>query len=327
MASVWLLLFAVVGAVGTAPKLTSYNVDTSQITVSGVSSGAFFAVQFHVAYSKIIRGAGVIAGGPFWCAQASEAIAITSCMQQPELISVTELIAITRASAVTDVIDSTNYLKKSRVYTISGYRDTVVLPGVVKKLVEYYSEFVTEGNITSLYSLPAEHCFPTEDYGNECSHLGSPYINKCGFDAAREILLHIYPGSHQHLSSYQAENLYEFDQSEFYKEGLLSCMDTTGYIYVPTVCQSQRTPCRLHIAFHGCRQGRIYLQDLWPTHTGYAQSAEGLQTIVLFPQVVNSTLNPQGCWDWYGYTTPAYASKLGLQMAAVRRMVERIGRV
>ena len=68
----------------------------------------------------------------------------------------------------------------------------------------------------------------------------------------------------------------------------------------------------------------MYLQDEYPSHTGYAQNAEGLQTIVLFPQVVNSTVNPKGCWDWWGYTSPAYASQLGIQMAAVRRMVERV---
>ncbi len=33
------------------------------ISVSGLSSGAYFAVQFHVAFSKDIMGAGVVAGG------------------------------------------------------------------------------------------------------------------------------------------------------------------------------------------------------------------------------------------------------------------------
>jgi len=330
MFSTWLQLLAIVGlAVGAyskAPKLTYYNVDTSQITASGLSSGGYFAVQFHVAYSKIIRGVGVIAGGPFWCAQGSVFIATDSCMKRPDLISTTELVAITYSSAATGVIDSTRYLKNSQVYTLSGQLDTVVSPGVVKKLVEYYSEFVTEGNITSLYSLPAEHSFPTNDYGSPCNYLGSPYINKCGLDAAQEILSHMYPGSYPPSSSYEAQNLFEFDQSEFYLEGL-SSMDTTGYVYVPTVCQSGKTSCKLHVAFHGCQQGKMYLQDEYPMYTGYGQNAEGLQTIVLFPQVVNSTLNPKGCWDWWGYTSPAYASKLGLQMAAVRRMVERVAHI
>lgn len=40
-----------------------YNVDQGKISVSGYSSGGFFAVQFHVAYSKSIMGSGIIAGG------------------------------------------------------------------------------------------------------------------------------------------------------------------------------------------------------------------------------------------------------------------------
>ncbi len=38
----------------------------SPITVSGISSGGFMAVQFHVAHSSTVGGAGVVAGGPYW---------------------------------------------------------------------------------------------------------------------------------------------------------------------------------------------------------------------------------------------------------------------
>jgi len=46
------------------PKL-----DRTAITVSGLSSGGFFAHQFHVGYSKLVTGAGIIAGGPFRCVE------------------------------------------------------------------------------------------------------------------------------------------------------------------------------------------------------------------------------------------------------------------
>ena len=45
--------------------LGHYNVDKDQISVSGLSSGAYFAVQFHVSFSKTIMGAGIVAGGSF----------------------------------------------------------------------------------------------------------------------------------------------------------------------------------------------------------------------------------------------------------------------
>jgi poly(3-hydroxybutyrate) depolymerase len=50
----------------------------TDITVSGLSSGAFMAVQMHVANSATIRGAGVFAGGPYYCAKGSMMTAMTS---------------------------------------------------------------------------------------------------------------------------------------------------------------------------------------------------------------------------------------------------------
>ena len=51
-------------------KLSGYNADIRESSVSGISSGAFMAVQFGTAWSSVIRGVGVVAGGPYWCAKA-----------------------------------------------------------------------------------------------------------------------------------------------------------------------------------------------------------------------------------------------------------------
>jgi len=42
------------------------KISETEITVSGVSSGAFMAQQLHVAYSDIFSGMGSVAGGPFF---------------------------------------------------------------------------------------------------------------------------------------------------------------------------------------------------------------------------------------------------------------------
>jgi hypothetical protein len=41
----------------------------SKVAVSGISSGAFMAVQLHVAYSSVFKGVGVLAGGPYYCSE------------------------------------------------------------------------------------------------------------------------------------------------------------------------------------------------------------------------------------------------------------------
>ena len=44
--------------------LPSFHGAPSETSVSGLSSGAFMAVQYQVAYSGSVVGAGVVAGGP-----------------------------------------------------------------------------------------------------------------------------------------------------------------------------------------------------------------------------------------------------------------------
>ncbi len=46
------------------------RLDRAVATVSGLSSGAFFAHQIHIAYSSLVEGAGLIAGGPYGCVES-----------------------------------------------------------------------------------------------------------------------------------------------------------------------------------------------------------------------------------------------------------------
>ena len=66
--------------------LPALRADLSRTSVSGLSSGAFMAAQFDVAYSGEVIGAGIVAGGEFYCAGAAgvqplSMAASTSCMR------------------------------------------------------------------------------------------------------------------------------------------------------------------------------------------------------------------------------------------------------
>ena len=64
-----------------AATLPALVIDKTQTTVSGLSSGGFMAVQMHVAYSgTFAKGAGIVAGGPFYCAENSIVNATGRCM-------------------------------------------------------------------------------------------------------------------------------------------------------------------------------------------------------------------------------------------------------
>ena len=50
-----------------APPLPALDIDPEGITISGISSGADFVVNLHVAHSSVIRGVGVFAGQAYHC--------------------------------------------------------------------------------------------------------------------------------------------------------------------------------------------------------------------------------------------------------------------
>ena len=50
------------------PPLPALSIDPTGISISGLSSGADFVVQFQVAFSSLISGVGVFAGQPYHCA-------------------------------------------------------------------------------------------------------------------------------------------------------------------------------------------------------------------------------------------------------------------
>lgn len=87
-------------------------------------------------------------------------------------------------------IDSLSNIKDAKVYVYSGTEDTVVRPGVGKKGGEWYENY--GANIKTVYDVPSEHAWITNDYGNVCTKLKSPYMNNCNYDQALDILTWIY---------------------------------------------------------------------------------------------------------------------------------------
>lgn len=106
--------------------------------------------------------------------------------------NVPHLVQLTKDYAAKGQVDNLNNLKDDNVYIFSGKDDTVIVQEVVKSLQDYYENFVAIDKMVADYSIPAEHCFPTLNYGEPCSTLKSPYIGKCNFDGAYMALSTIY---------------------------------------------------------------------------------------------------------------------------------------
>jgi poly(3-hydroxybutyrate) depolymerase len=333
----WFLVLAllVCGASPAADRLPGLDADLSATSVSGISSGGYMAVQFHIAHSATVVGAGVLAAGPYYCAQGSVWTARNNCLKpdaSTALPAVSLLKRDTDTLARSGRIDPIANLKRARVWLFTGKRDETVDASVVQALERYYREYVPTAAIAYVNDVNAGHAMVTTDYGRSCAATASPFINECHFDAAGKLLEHIY-GPLQPAAGTQTGRVVAFAQSEFAAGApyAVSLADT-GYAYVPRACETVR--CRVHVAFHGCAQSAETIGEKFVRHAGYNRWADSNAIIVLYPQTITRygfggwpltfVYNPNGCWDWWGYAGADYHTRNGAQVRAVMAMLDRL---
>jgi Esterase PHB depolymerase len=324
------LLLACLPVGAAVPALPRMGADLSQTTVSGLSSGGFMAVQLQVAYSSRIAGAGVVAGGPYYCALNS-ALFIWQCMGQNPLLPPNARLRadFARDRAADGRIDPLRHLGVRRIYVYSGTQDTIVRPLAVDATVAFFQEVgVPSANLRYVNDIPSGHALITAGQGRDCADNASPYINQCevqgqAYDQAGALLTHLL-GALQPPSGQAQGTLLKFRQRGFAPAS--SSMAAAAYLYVPPACQPVGSRCRVHVALHGCAQSVAKVGEVFLRETGYNRWADTNRMLVLYPQVdAREPSNPQGCWDWWGYTDSRYADKAGVQPRAIMAMVRRLG--
>jgi poly(3-hydroxybutyrate) depolymerase len=310
-------------------RLAPLPIVDGSTTVSGLSAGGAMAVQFHVANSSLVSGAGVLAAGPYYCAENSLRYALGRCMQGDDPIAVDELVGLTSQLALDARIDPIANLANDRVWIFHGGRDEVVGKPVVDALQAYYELLVDPRGVVRTELPAAGHTFPTAASNlQDCSKTDTPFIGNCGVDGARTLLEHLYGKFAAGKGKPQPGTLEQFSQADYARATGAAGLAPRGWLYVPAACRGEGDPasprCRLHVAFHGCKQGASYVKDAFVRRAGYLEAADAGGIVVLFPQVEPSfqPLNPNGCWDWWGYTGDEYATQAGPQMAAVKAMIE-----
>jgi len=357
LAGLWLLAWPALAA---AP-LPAAGALADQSSVSGLSSGGFMAAQFHVAYSSRLIGAGIVAGGPYYCAGSDSpaagigaappylATAATRCMnpcrwafwpfkrwcEQLMLPDGAELAERARGFAAAGAIDPLVGLAGDRVYLFSGGEDDTVVTGVVDQTHAFYRAAGVEAAAIRYDRLAdAQHALISDEAQHSCDYHGTPYINRCGdYDQARLILQQLY-GRLEPNNPTPSGRLLAFDQREFVpaEDFERSGLADAGFLYLPQSCSDQ--PCRIHVAFHGCQQSaaefatnQVYFHQL----AGYNEVADSNRVLVLYPQIrtrdamQRSPYNPKGCWDFWGYSGSQFYTRAGVQMQAVAQMLERLG--
>jgi len=301
------------------------NVDLSTITVSGLSSGGFMATQMHIAHSDWVKGAGIIAAAPYNCARNSLKTALSDCIGEPASALPMQAMAEQINAWESDgKIAAFSNLKDGKVWILGGTLDKKIGVKLVSALSTQYQQWVDAGNVKTSVTKPFSHHFPTQTSGSDCKKSETPFIGNCSYDAAGEIFSHLYSGL-QAPTRAIAINIKKLDVSNLPEAEQASTGDN-AYVYVPTAC-AQGEQCQVHVSFHGCNQNSDTIGLDFVTQTGINRWAESNKLVVLYPQTKSSNVmpfNPQGCWDWWGYTDANYATRSGKQIQAVSAMVKAL---
>ena len=353
-----------------ADELHAYSLDLSQTTVSGISSGAFMAVQFGTAHAATVSGVAATAGGPYFCAGCDSwagsgvGRVMARCMQgdpaypaQPITDGdLHDMHAAARAWSARGLNDDVVNLKRQRVWMFHGYNDGIVKRPVSDALQTWYEGFVPAAQIFYKNELRAAHAQISASCAdglaaacNACATTGGTFINSCPdgaagaptYDAAGAALQLFYGPLERRSSAALKGQVRAFDQRPYIQRGgkplnpIRASMAETGYLYVPAECAAGEA-CRLHVAFHGCEQQAELIGKDFVTSAGFNEWADANRIVVLYPQTAATSavpitpFNPQGCWDWWGYTDFGYdmpghfATRDGVQISAVWRMVEQL---
>ena len=317
----FLLIMLFVSTIANASgPMPTVGIDREQITVSGVSSGAQMAHQLHIAYPEVFSGAAMIAGGPFGCAGGDLATAFSRCMGNVTgELPLEQFVQEINEASLQDRLGKTAALSDDHVWIFHGKLDKTVAVELSDATVELYGKFIPAENIMYVTDIEAGHTFPTRGQGNECSSTEAPFIGDCDYDAAGELLQHLYAALEPATAEVDAG----------LTETVLPGADAAGmaqsaYLYIPGACNKAGSACKAHMVLHGCAQSATQVGTTFIEQSGYLPWAASNDIVLLFPQVVSSAVNPLACWDWWGYTGENYRWRDSAQMSVIVQWIEAL---
>ena len=310
--------------------LPHLKLDPSRVAVAGLSSGAYMATQMQIAYPELFPKAALIAGGPYGCAEGKLQTALNTCMKGEPAPDAAALVATTKQRATDGQIGALKDLAQGRVYLLHGTQDKVVAPVVAEAAAHFYDALRSEPGLSGLQvdddgQRAFAHNLPVAAKGDDCDKSVSPYLGHCGFDAAGAVFTHLF-GSAPNATGDARGQLQRFDQDALKPGGADALLASSGYLYVPPDCAAGKR-CGLLVAFHGCKQNADAVGQAFVKDAGFNRWADVYDVVILYPQTRASfaPLNPQACWDWWGYSGGNYDTRQGVQLRWVVNAVKTLG--
>ncbi|HET8897238.1 MAG TPA: PHB depolymerase family esterase [Rhodanobacteraceae bacterium] len=327
------LVFAGLAACAKEPveSLPTLKVDAARIAVAGLSSGAYMATQTHLAWPELFVGAALVAGGPYGCAGGKLETALGACMKGAPAVDIGLLAQRVRQRASDGALGALRGLAGDRVYVLHGQADGLVAEAVSRAAVDLYRRL--QVGDTDLAEMKIDwdgqrdfaHNLPLAAKGDDCQRSDPPYLGHCGFDAAGAIFAKLYGKATAPLATATGE-LRQFDQNALLGDVKDAYLADTGYVYLPRACLDGK-PCGVLVAFHGCKQNADSVGEAFVRDAGFNRWADAYRVAVLYPQTRASfaPLNPQACWDWWGYSGSNYDTRQGVQQQWLMHALAALG--
>ncbi|MBS0556883.1 MAG: hypothetical protein JSR27_05645 [Proteobacteria bacterium] len=314
-----------------AAPLPKLKIDPARVSVAGLSSGAYMATQAQMAWPEIFHGAALVAGGPYGCAGGKLEVALGACMKGEPAPDVAALVARARERVGKGELGPLDALAKARIYVLHGKDDALVAATVSRDAATFYEQL--RDALPALSGMQVDfdgarafaHNLPVADKGEDCAQSKSPFLGHCGFDAAGEIFAQLYGAAPAAATAAKGE-LRSFAQKDFLPDGKDAYLGDTGYAYLPAACLHGES-CGLMVAFHGCKQNAAMVGEAFVRDAGFNRWADVYKVAVVYPQTRSSLapLNPQACWDWWGYSGADYDTRHGVQQQWLLRLLRALG--
>ena len=312
------------------PALAAAN---DQASVVGVSAGGYMATQLAVAWPERFSGLGVLAAGPWGCAQGALSTALNQCMMTRRgLPSLDELEQRRQRYAEMEQVGSQEALRSLRAFVWHGTSDETVSPALGDLLAQQWQRWLADPEQQLRFvqrentghgwpvAMPKDAPIDPQSLG-DCHNGGGSHVLACGDDVAGEMLAWLYPEREANASEGE---LLAFDQSDFAVKGVAD----TGYLFVPETCELGG--CPVTVALHGCQMNAETIGDTFVRYSGLNRWAATHGQVVLYPQAESSMANPQACWDWWGFAestwqiNPLHDTRDGTQVQALMAMLDRL---
>lgn len=308
-----------------SPDLWDLNIDPFAVTLSGIDSGAQLAMHFHHAHSERVRGIGLFAPRPYDCARGVQERVVDKCSgggtpwpDSEQALSEAHYSQLEQQR----VVQPGALLTSDIVWVSRGEKNQQISADLTHAVVEWYRQSIHAQYVTEVTYPAVANVWPTQSYGEDCTSQ-SLALGNCDLDAAGDMLAALYGFLEE--ASEQTQPISTIDQAAILGDStqpINRYFAPTGYAYVPREC-AEGSACSLHIALHGCSQRA----QEFALHSGLNRWADSNRLIILYPQAASGSGNPDGCWDWWGFSGDEYATLDGQHIEGLLRLIHYLSGV